>query len=73
MVRKSNEVMKRLILAILAIASMLTSCASPQYEKPTEGSQKGFAISFFKNVVATSDPSENIMVRSEERRGRERV
>ena len=62
MVRKSNEVMKRLILAILAIASMLTSCASPQYEKPTEGSQKGFALSFFKNVVATSDPSENILV-----------
>ena len=54
--------MKRLILAILAIASMLTSCASPQYEKPTEGSQKGFALSFFKNVVATSDPSENILV-----------
>ena len=62
MVRKSNEVMKRLILAILAIASMLTSCASPQYEKPTEGSQKGFALSFFKNVVSTSDPSENILV-----------
>ena len=62
MVRKSNGVMKRLILAILAIASMLTSCASPQYEKPTEGSQKGFALSFFKNVVATSDPSENILV-----------
>ena len=62
MVRKSNEVMKRLILAILAIASMLTSCASPQYEKPTEGSQKGFALSFFKNIVATSDPSENILV-----------
>lgn len=54
--------MKRLIFAILAIASMLTSCASPQYEKPTEGSQKGFALSFFKNVVATSDPSENILV-----------
>ena len=62
MVRKSNGVMKRLIFAILAIASMLTSCASPQYEKPTEGSQKGFALSFFKNVVATSDPSENILV-----------
>lgn len=62
MVRKSNEVMKRLILAILAIASMLTSCASPQYEKPTEGSQKGFALSFFKNVIATSAPSENILV-----------
>lgn len=62
MVRKSNGVMKRLILAILAIASMLTSCASPQYEKPTEGSQKGFALSFFKNVIATSDPSENILV-----------
>ena len=54
--------MKRLILSILAIAVILTSCGSPQYEKPTEGSQKGYALSFFKNVVAVTEPGENIVV-----------
>lgn len=54
--------MKRLILSILAIAAILTSCGSPQYEKPTEGSQKGYALSFFKNVVAVTEPGENIVV-----------
>ena len=54
--------MNRLILGIFAFAALLTSCAAPQYEKPTEGSQKGFALSFFKNVVATSDPGENLVV-----------
>ena len=54
--------MKRLILSIFAIAEILTSCGSPQYVKPTEGSQKGYALSFFKNVVAVTEPGENIVV-----------
>ncbi len=54
--------MKRLIHGIQAIALMLSSCSTPQYEKPTDGSQKGFALSFFKNAVAMSAPGENIVV-----------
>ena len=54
--------MKRFISSVLAIAAIVTSCGTPQYEKPTEGSQKGFALSFFKNVVSASAPDENIVV-----------
>lgn len=54
--------MKRFILGIIAALSVLNSCGEPQYEKPADGSQKGFALSFFKNVVATSAPGENIVV-----------
>ena len=54
--------MKKFILSIFALATLLTSCGTPQYEKPTEGSQKGFALSFFKNVVAVASPRENIVV-----------
>ena len=50
MVRKSNCIMNRLILGIFAFAALLTSCAAPQYEKPTEGSQKGFALSNPKQI-----------------------
>ena len=47
----------------MAFAAILTSCgSSPQYETPTEGSQKGFALSFFKNVMAITTPGENIVV-----------
>ena len=55
--------MKRLLSGIVAMSVFvaLSSCGT-EYQKPEEGSQKGFAISFFKNVVATSDPSENIVV-----------
>lgn len=56
--------MRRLTLVICAMSAFLTlnSCGAPQYEKPTEASQKGFALSFFKHVVATSQPGENILV-----------
>ena len=54
--------MKRLIFSVFALAALFTSCGTPQYEKPVEGSQKGFALSFFKNVIAVSDPRENVVV-----------
>ena len=55
--------MRKLIYGIFVTAMCFAvSCGSPQYEKPAEVSQKGFALSFFKHVVATSDPSENGLV-----------
>ena len=54
--------MKNLILGFFTLLFVLSSCGQPQYEKPIEGSQKGFALSFFKSVVATSEPGENILV-----------
>ena len=55
--------MRKLIYGIFVTAMCFAvSCGSPQYEKPAEVSQKGFALSFFKHVVATSDPSENVLV-----------
>ena len=64
MVKENNQIMKKFIPVIVAAASFfaLNSCGTPQYEQPTETSQKGFAISFFKNVVATSDSGENLLV-----------
>lgn len=56
--------MRRLFFCISAVVALfaLNSCGTPQYEKPTEASQKGFALSFFKHVVATSESDENILV-----------
>ena len=56
--------MKRLIPGMLALAAvfMMCSCGQPQYVKPTESSQKGFALSFFSNVVAAAEPGENLVV-----------
>ena len=54
--------MKKFILSVLALGALLTSCGTPQYETPVEGSQKGFALSFFKNVVAVTAPGENVVV-----------
>ncbi len=56
--------MKAFNLSIVAVmaAFMVSSCVEPKYEQPTETSQKGFALSFFKNVVATSDSGENLVV-----------
>ena len=52
--------MKKIIFALLAVVG-LGSCG-PQYETPTEGSQKGFALSFFKHTVSTVKPEENVVV-----------
>ena len=54
--------MKRFIFSFFALALLLSSCGATQYQEPTEGSQKGFALSFFKNVVAASGQGENIVV-----------
>lgn len=56
--------MKKFNLSTIAVMAvlMVTSCVQPQYDKPVEASQKGFALSFFKNVVATSDPGDNLVV-----------
>lgn len=55
--------MKRIFMLAAAAAAMLAmaSCGA-EYEKPAEGSQTGFALSFFKNVDKTSKPGENIVV-----------
>lgn len=52
--------MKKIIFAVLAVVG-LVSCG-PQYEKPIEGSQKGFALSFFKHTVASVEADENVVV-----------
>ena len=51
---KIFDSMKRLLSGIVAMSVFmaLSSCGT-EYQRPEEGSQKGFAISFFKNVVAT--------------------
>lgn len=63
MERKNNKTMKRIFMLAAAAAAMLAmaSCGA-EYEKPAEGSQTGFALSFFKNVDKTSKPGENIVV-----------
>ena len=55
--------MKRFISNVLAVTALLilNSCGT-EYEKPVEGSQKGFALSFFKHVVAISESGENVVV-----------
>lgn len=55
--------MKRFFMLAAAVAAVcgMVSCGA-EYEKPAEGSQTGFALSFFKNVDKTSKPGENIVV-----------
>ena len=55
--------MKRILkyMAVLAAIAGLFSCGT-EYEKPTGGSQKGFALSFFKHVNATVKAGENVVV-----------
>lgn len=55
--------MKRFISNVLAVTALLilNSCGT-EYEKPVEGSQKVFALSFFKHVVAISESGENVVV-----------
>ena len=56
--------MKKFNLSIFAFMAifMVSSCVEPKYDQPAESSQKGFALSFFKNVVAASDAGENLIV-----------
>lgn len=50
------------MLAAAAAAMLAVASCGAEYEKPAEGSQTGFALSFFKNVDKTSKPGENIVV-----------
>lgn len=52
--------MKKTIL-ISALVGLATACG-PKYVQPTEGSQTGFALSFFRNVNATVSADENVIV-----------
>ena len=50
-------------LKLMAAVAMLSSAAcGPAYEKPTEGSSTGFALSFFKEVNRNVKPGENVVV-----------
>ena len=63
MERKNDMTMKRFFMLAAAAAAMfaMASCGA-EYEKPADGSQTGFALSFFKNVDKTLKPGENIVV-----------
>lgn len=51
--------MKKIIM--MAALAVMTACGEPD-QKPAEGSQTGFAISFFKNAVASVSSTENVVV-----------
>ncbi len=51
--------MKQII--IMAALAAMTACTG-QNVQPSEGSQTGFALSFFRNVNAVAGPDENIVV-----------
>ena len=51
--------MKKIII-MMALAAM-TACGEPD-QKPAEGSKTGFALSFFKNAVASVPSAENVVV-----------
>lgn len=51
--------MKKIIM--MAAMVVMTACGEPD-QKPAEGSQTGFAISFFKNAVASVSSAENVVV-----------
>ena len=51
--------MKKIIM--MAALAVMTACGEPD-QKPAEGSQTGFALSFFKNAVASVSSAENVVV-----------
>lgn len=51
--------MKQIIM--MAAMAVMTACGEPD-QKPAEGSQTGFALSFFKNAVASVSSAENVVV-----------
>lgn len=51
--------MKKIIM--MAALAVMTACGEPD-QKPAEGSQTGFALSFFKNAVASESSTENVVV-----------
>lgn len=57
---KNNVIEMKQIIIMAALAAM-TACTE-QNVQPAEGSQTGFALSFFRNVNAVAGPDENIVV-----------
>lgn len=51
--------MKKIIM--MTALAVMTACGEPD-QKPAEGSQTGFALSFFKNAVASVSSAENVVV-----------
>lgn len=49
------------LLMIMAVLTGISACG-PKYQKPTEGSDIGFALSFFQKVSATVQYDENFIV-----------
>lgn len=60
MVKNRKINMKKTIL-MTALVGLTTACG-PKYVQPTEGSQTGFALSFFRNADATVSADENVIV-----------
>lgn len=55
--------MRRIFKAALMLAISLGSVScGPKYVEPTEGSEIGFALSFFRNVNQTVDSDKNLVV-----------
>lgn len=48
-------------ITMMAALAVMTACGEPD-QKPAEGSQTGFALSFFKNAVASVSSAENVVV-----------
>lgn len=57
---ENNMIEMKQIIIMAALAAM-TACTG-QNVQPAEGSQTGFALSFFRNVNAMAGPDENIVV-----------
>lgn len=57
---ENNMIEMKQIIIMAALAAM-TACTG-QNVQPAEGSQTGFALSFFRNVNAVAEPDENIVV-----------
>lgn len=53
--------MKTKFIALVALFTALVSCG-PDYEKPTDASQVGFAVEFFKSVNAVEPKNGNVVV-----------
>lgn len=61
MVRNRNAMKKVLFTSAMAALLGLLSC-SPKYVEPVQGSQPGFALSFFRSVNSTVPSDQNIVV-----------
>ena len=56
-----NKVWKMKRILVMTSLAAIAACGE-QDVTPTEGSRTGFALSFFRNVNAVTDPQSNIVV-----------